>query len=82
VGTALIVPALFDWTAQLVGKGANGSFSKVEGPLKLSRPSLAHCIDPLPTRREPGLPRCDAAVQMNGVLRARPANPVPLLTPT
>ncbi len=34
VGAALIVPALIEWTAQVVGKGAGGFFSKVEGASK------------------------------------------------
>ncbi len=33
-GAALIVPALIEWTARVVGKGADGFFSKVEGASK------------------------------------------------
>jgi hypothetical protein len=34
VGAALIVPAVFAWTAQLVEKGAEGLASRVEGASK------------------------------------------------
>jgi hypothetical protein len=34
VGAALIVPAVFAWTAQLVEKGADGLAAKVEGASK------------------------------------------------
>ena len=34
VGAALIVPAVFAWTAALVGKGAEGLATKVEGASK------------------------------------------------
>jgi hypothetical protein len=34
VGAALIVPAVLEWTARLVDKGADGFFSKVEGASK------------------------------------------------
>ncbi len=34
VGAALIVPAVFEWTARLVGKGTDGFVNKVEGASK------------------------------------------------
>ena len=34
VGAALIVPAVFEWTLQLVEKGAEGLAAKVEGASK------------------------------------------------
>ena len=34
VGMALIAPAVFGWTAQLLGKGAEGLAAKVEGASK------------------------------------------------
>ena len=34
VGTALIAPAVFAWTARLVEKGADGLVAKVEGASK------------------------------------------------
>jgi hypothetical protein len=34
VGTALIAPAVFGWTARLVEKGADGLAAKVEGASK------------------------------------------------
>jgi hypothetical protein len=34
VGAALVVPAVFEWTARLAGKGVDGLLSKVEGASK------------------------------------------------